>query len=811
MGTRKHKWALTAVASAAIALATAGAAAAFQTLPPGGQVNDDPVAGINGTLSVSGDDPANADVVGGALTAGKVAVPWAVFRQTEASATDQVFSRSFAGGAWTTRGSGTVGGRSSAPPSPPFSGSLNFDQTQDGEAPAIDFAGAGRTVPWATWYEHVSGLASTNNNIFASRFDNTGDANQGKWLFGGQGRGPGGGTVPIPSLNIHTDQDAENPSVAGGSAADATKPGPWITWQETSTATGNPDQIFVSRPIGPGSANCDTVTPLGQDDGTGHVPAIGGFCWQQTGVPRFPLGSPDPSLNVDPTRDGVEPDIAFTGKTAAGVQDGVPWVVWYEKGDTNNPLSGLTHDNEMVFAAKGLADPTAGRGGFSWTAVGSQNSALLDDTGTNHFGGCAASDAAEAGCSLNKNPDADAEDPRVAAGTMNPANPTVPWVTWDETLNGVNQVFVSRLITTAPAHFELANSGQPISLGANDSTRPDITFSGDTPYVSWREDIGGGIEKAFVGHFVNAANPTFVLDESDVSLTPTADVREPISSGCTANPFNQDGAACQGAAVGTPFFLFTNGTSPLGLFADAYQPGTPVTGAASGVGVSTATIAGSVDPDGAAVSVSFQFGATAAYGQSTPSQTLGPDDVADPFTAALSGLPAGTTIHYRAVAATDFGTLVGADQSFVTGTAPGPPLPAPPSAGKASAGRPKVSGRTVTLKIRCSGGTTCHVSLRLTVTETFAGKKLIAVSARRRRTHKKVVVVGGRTTGSIAPGHSVTLRIKLNRTGIKLLATRHRFTAELTVRQSLAGRTKAILSRKVRFSSHAPKRRHNGG
>ena len=42
------------------------------------------------------------------------------------------------------------------------------------------------------------------------------------------------------------------------------------------------------------------------------------------------------------------------------------------------------------------------------------------------------------------------------------------------------------------------------------------------------------IEKAFVGHFVNPGNPTFVLDTSDVPLTPTAqaDVREPISSSC---------------------------------------------------------------------------------------------------------------------------------------------------------------------------------------------------------------------------------------------------------------------------------------
>ena len=47
---------------------------------------------------------------------------------------------------------------------------------------------------------------------------------------------------------------------------------------------------------------------------------------------------------------------------------------------------------------------------------------------------------------------------------------------------------------------------------------------------------------------------------------------------CTANPFNADGATCQGGAIGTPFFLFTNGTSPLPLFADAYQPDAPVTG-----------------------------------------------------------------------------------------------------------------------------------------------------------------------------------------------------------------------------------------
>jgi hypothetical protein len=299
---------------------------------------------------------------------------------------------------------------------------------------------------------------------------------------------------------------------------------------------------------------------------SGHVPAIGGFCWQQTGIPRVGPGSADPSLNVDPTRNGIEPDITFTG-----ANDSVPWVVWYEK--DNSSISGL-RNNEMVFAAKGVADGIAANGGFHWVAVGNQLSGALDTGGTNGFGTCAVSAANEQGCSLNRDSARDAEDPRVAAGTMTSGKATVPWVAWDEDVGGVKRVFVSRLVGTgSAAHFEIANNGAPIS-GTGDSTRPDITFSSNTPYVSWRAEVGRST-KGFIGHFINPSNPTFVLDESNIPLTPTsqADVREPISSNCTANPFNSDGAACQGAPVPTPFFLFTKGSHLLRLFAGAVTTG----------------------------------------------------------------------------------------------------------------------------------------------------------------------------------------------------------------------------------------------
>jgi hypothetical protein len=771
--SRRARIALTATV---VALATAGSAAAFQALPPGAQVNNDVAAGINPALSVSGEDPTNADVVGGALVAGKPAVPWAVFRQQEAAGQhDQVFSRSFAGGAWTTRGNGTVGGRSSA--NPTFTGSLNFDQGQDGEAPAIDFAGAGRTVPWATWYENTTGTGFNANNVFASRFDNTGDANQGKWIFAGQGRGNGGAGPAVPSLNIHTGQEAENPSVAGGSAVDPTKPGPWVTWQEkTSAPVADKDQIFVSKPLGPGMANCDGVTPAGVADGTGHVPAIGGFCFQDVGVQRVGPGGADPSLNVDVKRDGIEPDIAFTG-----TNDSVPWVVWYETGSGTTGLS----DKDMVFAAKAESDTSAGvNGGFHWHAIGNTGNGIL-----NAANSCAGSLAAEQACSLNSDPAKDAEDPRVAAGSMNPANPTAPWVTWDETVGNVHQVFVSRFVATPTPHFQIVNGGNPISTPGVESTRPDITFSGNTPYVTWREETGSGT-KAFAGHLVNAASPTFVLDESDVPLTPTGDnpgqanVREPISSTCIATPFNMDGQSCQGGAVGTPFFLFTNGTSPLGLFADAYQPGVPVTGGASAISTSAATVSGTVNSEGAAVKVHFDFGTTTAYGQSTPAQTVGVGNAPAAFNAALAGLPAGTTVHYRAVASSDFGTFAGADQTLTTASA----TPPPPAHGTVTVGHAKVNGTTVAVRVTCSGAP-CKLTLKLTA---------------RGQHHRQVGV--GSTSVTLKAGQTMVVRIHLNQAGRHLLATRHVLKPTLRAIQSLdGGHVKTISTQTVIIKIHGHK------
>ena len=718
------------------------ASAAVVSLPSSGaQVNDDPVNGID-----PNQDAGLVDVAGGTVVAGNVQVPWATFEQ-KTGESQQIFVRAFKNGAWVTQGSPA---------------SLNIEPDQEAEAPSIDFAGAGRTVPWVSWYEPNSHLGKATN-IFASRFN----VGANRWLPSGQDRASGAG---VPSLNIHTNRTAENPSVAGGATVAGNDPVPWIVWEENDGSLVDDDssrQIFVSK----GVKQAAPGTPC-----TGFRPSDAnnqnGFCWQQVGIDRLASGqeppddTTDPTLNIDPTRAGVEPDIAFTGKS-----DTVVWTVWYEKGDTK--LDGL-RSNEMVFAAKAVANATAD-GGFRWVAVGNGTAGqtnVLDSSGTNHFGPCAESDLNEEACSLNVNGLADAEDPRVAAGTLTPGQPTVPWVVWsEETGDGRHAIFVSRLV--GGDHFELFNDGRPVSNPARDASRPDITFAGNTPYISWQEQIGASF-LTFVGHFQgDATEPRFVIDFPSGNIgsafAGAESQRAPISSTCTANPFNVDGTACQGNAIGTPFFLFTSGPSGARkLFADALAPSDVRTIAASNPTSSSVNLHGLANPGGTKARVRFEFGPTTNYGSSTTAELLDVGVTPRPFDAIADGLTAGSTIHFRAVAASDFTTIVGSDVTVKIvnhppvlwvgdpgavirrhDLGPGAPLSLPFGLDKPA---------TVTIELRKND----KVVRRLTITESSGGSFRTTLSLRHLHPGRYTLHVVA-TDGEGAPSIPVDRQLRIHR------------------------------------------------
>lgn len=762
--TQRGRVALVAAALASLALA-GGAYGAISGLPLSGQqVNDDPP-------TIDPNQNANlSDLTAGSL-AGGARVPWAAFAQSEADGSAQIVVRAFKAGAWQTEG---------------FPESLNVDPSQKATAPSIDFTGPNRTVPWVTWAEPSSTFTFTDSHgvtqpipqIFASRFAQqpAPAQNGGQWIHEGRVRD----LTSIPSLNINTDREAADPSLIGGTTNAGANPVPWVTWEEAdngSSATpqvgGSHFQIFVEHAVPATNGACPGETaPAGGN-------SVGNFCFQRVGIDRVngpESGQLDPSLNVDPTRDGIQTDIAFTG-----ANDTVPWVVWYENSDDGNSGIGL-NNADMVFAARAVADKQ-GDGGFHWQVVGlgtagkTAGDDVLDAGQSGHgpFGECAQSAANEQACSLDVFPAArlidgnGAENPQVTAGTLVPGKPTTPWITWDESSSngGNHSVFVARL-DPAGDHFDLLNNGQPISHSGLDSTRPDITFAGNTPYVSWHETNSSGQTITLVGHFEgNPANPVFHIDTAGIPTTPpaasdddTTDVRSPIASTCPDDPFTADGQACTGGAVGTPFYAFTdNASGPQQLFAQAFTPGTVQTGGASGITQSAAGVAGAVNTDGARTLVHFDYGTTTAYGSSTTGQLLAPAaGTSTAFTAILTGLPAGTTIHYRAVAQTDFGTVDGQDQTLRTTITP------PPTA-SLGARTARVKNGVAAIEIVCAGagGQVCNGRVALSVRV----HRLV-----RHRHHRRLIAVTlqiGTAAVQLPAGSVGSVQVRLTSVALQLL------------------------------------------
>jgi hypothetical protein len=135
----------------------------------------------------------------------------------------------------------------------------------------------------------------------------------------------------------------------------------------------------------------------------------------------------------------------------------------------------------------------------------------------------------------------------------------------------------------------------------------------------------------------------------------------------------------------------------LALPAAAQAATAPVatTGGAANVAQQTARLTGSVDPNGAATTVQFQYGATSAYGSVTPEQVV-TGDGKKTVTADITGLAPATTYHYRLIARNDKGLSKGADRSFKTKVQPlGVTFAATPN--------PLLTGGTTTLAGQLTG------------------------------------------------------------------------------------------------------------
>lgn len=144
-------------------------------------------------------------------------------------------------------------------------------------------------------------------------------------------------------------------------------------------------------------------------------------------------------------------------------------------------------------------------------------------------------------------------------------------------------------------------------------------------------------------------------------------------------------ATLTGLVSGTAYHYRVVATSPAGTtagsdgtFTTSSTPPGATTSSPSVVTSSSATLAGSVDPNGKPTIYTFEYGPTTAYGLQTSAASAGAATSATSVHATVTGLNAGTTYHYRLVATSSDGSVASSDATFVTSgdrVAPGGTLP----------------------------------------------------------------------------------------------------------------------------------------
>ena len=115
------------------------------------------------------------------------------------------------------------------------------------------------------------------------------------------------------------------------------------------------------------------------------------------------------------------------------------------------------------------------------------------------------------------------------------------------------------------------------------------------------------------------------------------------------------------------------------------------------------------------------------------------------------------------------------------------PIPALPP-GRATVKHISTSGATISVRVSCTGSTSCKIKLTASVLETIRSGKVIALAAStkkptKKKTIKKTITIASKTA-TIPAGAIRTIKLTLNGTGKRLLAHHNPLKAKLIVTQS---------------------------
>jgi hypothetical protein len=257
--------------------------------------------------------------------------------------------------------------------------------------------------------------------------------------------------------------------------------------------------------------------------------------------------------------------------------------------------------------------------------------------------------------------------------------------TW--TLHGVTiyATGTSALDVSSPASVQATNvilHGSPdVDACAADTEVASVTLDHSNYATATQEHCGGSEPITPAGSGTNqTATPLFVNigagDPRQAAGSPTIDAGAADLVG--AQDFEGD-----------PRTL--HGQTDIGADERPFPPDA-TTGSASGVSKRSATVNGAVTPWDFATTWRFQFGTTTAYGRQTLTRALAGSTSGAPVFGSLTDLTPGTTYHYRVVASSIYGTVVGLDRTLKTRAAT-PPGAKTGGASKVTGDDAKLSGK----------------------------------------------------------------------------------------------------------------------
>jgi hypothetical protein len=229
-------------------------------------------------------------------------------------------------------------------------------------------------------------------------------------------------------------------------------------------------------------------------------------------------------------------------------------------------------------------------------------------------------------------------------------------------------------------HFETFGGGEITTTHEKEITEAHgIAVSGATSDV-YVADVGAGRVEIFAP---GGSRPSLTITRAGTGLGAVSSAPAGIAcpSTCTTNfPEGEEVTLTATAPEHASFLGWSGsgcaGTGPcqIALTANAsvqatfaHDRPTVTTTPASAVFRHTATLTGTVDPEGAASSCSFEYGPTSGYGAEAPCASHASSGTSPVLVSSeLWYLAAGTTYHYRLVAANTGGAGYGPDETFTT-------------------------------------------------------------------------------------------------------------------------------------------------